>query len=136
MGTIGVVLDTNVLVSALGFGGPPLDALLRSFEDDVRVLASEETLAELERVMEYERLPFTAAERVQFLTILRNEADVLQPDTSIDVVRDADDDAFLELAVAGDADYVVSGDSDLLDLEQYEGVDVVSPDEFVALIDE
>lgn len=51
MGPIGVVLDTNVIVSALGFGGPPLEALLRSLEDDVRLLASEDTLGELERVV-------------------------------------------------------------------------------------
>jgi predicted nucleic acid-binding protein len=65
MGTLGVVLDTNVLVSALGFGGPPLEVLLRTFDDEVRLLASEATLDELERVMHYDRLPFTATDRVQ-----------------------------------------------------------------------
>jgi predicted nucleic acid-binding protein len=48
MGTLGVVLDTNVLVSALGFGGPPLDVLLRTFDDEVRLLASVATLDDLE----------------------------------------------------------------------------------------
>lgn len=133
MGALGVVLDTNVLVSALGFGGPPLDVLLRTFDDDIRLLASEETLAELERVMTYDRLPFTAGDRTQYLAILRREADVVQPEAVVDVVRDSDDDKFLEVAIAGDADYVVSGDRDLLDLESFREIDIVTPDEFIKL---
>jgi len=133
MGTVGVVHDTNVLVSALGFGGSPLDALLRTFEDDVRLLASEETLDELDRVMTYDRLPFTADDRTQSLAILRREADIVGPDESIDPVRDPDDDKFLEVALAGGADYVVSGDRDLLDLGSYDGIDIVTPGEFLEI---
>lgn len=131
MGTLGVILDTNVLVSALGFGGPPLDTLLRTFDDEVRLVASEETLNELERVMTYDHLPFTDADRAQYVAILRQEADIIRPDESITVVRDSDDDKFLEVALAGDADYVVSGDRDLLDLGSYRGTDIVAPHEFV-----
>ncbi|WP_254545190.1 putative toxin-antitoxin system toxin component, PIN family [Halomarina pelagica] len=135
MGTLGVVLDTNVLVSALGFGGPSLDALLRTFDDDVRLLVSDETMAELERVMTYDRLPFTDADRIQYPAILRRVADVVEPDETVELVRDPDDDKFLEVALAGDADYVVSGDRDLLDLESYTGIEIVTPDEFVELAD-
>lgn len=136
MGTLGVVLDTNVLVSALGFGGPPLDTLLRTFEDDIRLLASDDTLAELGRVMTYDRLPFTDSDRTEYLTILRREAEIVQPDDDVEHVRDPDDDKFLEVAIAGDADYLVSGDDDLLDLGAYERVDVVTPGEFVSLVEE
>lgn len=135
MGPVGVVLDTNVIVSALGFGGPPLEALLRSLEDDVRLLASEDTLGELERVMTYDHLPFTSADRVQLLSILSREADFLEPDATLAVVRDSDDDTFLELALEGGADYVVSGDRDLQSLESFDGVEIVSPDEFVAILE-
>lgn len=126
MGALGVVLDTNVLVSALGFGGPPLDALLRAFDDDVRLVASEETLDELDRVMTYDRLPFTDADRTQYVAVLRREADVVRPEESVDLVRDSDDDKFLEAALAADAEYVVSGDRDLLDVGSYRGTDVVA----------
>lgn len=135
MGTLGVVFDTNVLVSALGFEGSPLDALLRAFDDDVRLIASEETMDELERVMTYDRLPFTDADRTQYLAILRREANVVRPDDSVDVVRDSAEDKFLEVALAGDADYIVSGDQDLLDLGSCRGIDVVAPDAFVELVE-
>lgn len=135
MGTLGVVLDTNVLVSALGFGGPPLDALLGTFGEEVRLVASEETLGELERVMEYKHLPFTDADRAQYLAILRREADVIRPEESVDVVRDPDDDTFLEVALAADADFVVSGDDDLLAVESYRGIEIVTPAAFVARVE-
>ncbi|WP_049935890.1 putative toxin-antitoxin system toxin component, PIN family [Haloplanus natans] len=135
MGTLGVVLDTNVLVSVLGFGGSPLDVLLRTFDDEVRLLASEATLDELERVMHYDRLPFTEADRVQYLAILRREVDILDPDNSVEVARDSDDDKFLDVALEGDADYLVSGDDDLLSLDSYEGIAVVTPDEFLTCVE-
>ena len=135
MGTLGVVLDTNVLVSALGFGGPPLDVLLRTFDDEVRLLASEATLDELERVMHYDRLPFTATDRVQYLAILRREADIIEPDDSVEVARDSDDDKFLGVALEGDADYLVSGDDDLLSLDSYGGIAIVTPDEFMTCVE-
>ena len=135
MGSLRVVVDTNVSVSALGFGGRPLEALLRTFDEERQLVASEETLRELERVMEYDRLPFTSAERTQYLTLLRLEAEIVQPENSITRVRDADDDTFLECAVEGDADVLVSGDEDLLDLHSYDGVDIVTPDEFVRMVE-
>lgn len=134
MGTVGVVFDTNVLVSALGFGGPPLDAVLRTFDDDVQLLASEATLGELERVMTYDRLPFTDADRVQCLAILRREADILEPETTVDAARDPDDDKFLAVAVDGKAEYLVSGDEDLLEIGTYDGIEIVTPDEFIASV--
>jgi putative PIN family toxin of toxin-antitoxin system len=134
MGTLGVVLDTNVLGSALGFGGPPLHVLLRTFDDEVRLLASEATLDELERLMHYDRLPFTETDRVQYLAILRREADIIEPEDSVEVARDSDDDKFLGVALEGDADYLVSGDDDLLSLGSYEGIAIVTPDEFVTCV--
>lgn len=134
MGTFGVVLDTNVLVSALGFGGPPLDVLLRTFDDEVRLLASEATLDELERVMHYDRLPFTATDRVQYLAILRREADIIDPEDSVEVACDSDNDKFLDVALEGDADCLVSGDDDLLALDSYAGIAIVTPDEFLTCV--
>lgn len=76
MGTIRVVFDTNVVVSALGFGGRPLEALLRAFDEDVQLIASDETLRELERVLSYDHLPFTETEQSRYPSILRLESEV------------------------------------------------------------
>lgn len=133
MGTLAVVFDTNVLVSALGFGGTPFDALLRAVAaEDIELIASEGPLDELDRVMRYDRLPFTDADRERYLAILSREAEFVVPETSVDVIdRDPDDNAFLECAIAGDAEYLVSGDDHLQDLGSFRETDVVSPAEFV-----
>lgn len=132
MGPVGVVLDTNVLVSALGFGGTPLEALLRTFGDGFRLLATEATMAELDRVLTYDRLPFTDDDREAFLSILSRELEFVIPEEDIEIVnRDPDDNRFLECALAGDARYIVSGDDHLLDLGSFQGIEIVTPGEFL-----
>jgi putative PIN family toxin of toxin-antitoxin system len=137
MGPVGVVFDTNVLVSALGFGGTPLEALIRAFEDDVQLVVASETLAELDRVMQSDRLPFTGGKRKQYLEILRNEAEVVTELPELAVVeRDPDDDMFLACAVGGNCQYVVSGDDHLLALKSFRGVEIVSPASFLDCVDD
>jgi len=132
-----VVFDTNVLVSAFGFGGKPLECLLLSVvENDIEIAVSEETLSELRRVMEYEHLPFTDEEKRRYPEILEDLAVVGEPGIEVDEVRDEDDDIFLECALEADADYIVSGDDDLLELEEFRGVSIVTPEEFLGQIDE
>jgi len=132
MGTVTVVFDTNVLVSALGFGGKPLEVLVHALDDPkTGIAASEPTLAELGRVMEYDRLPFTERDRELFLTILRREFEIVATAQSVDLIeRDPDDNAFLECATASNADFLISGDDHLLDLGAFRGTDIVSPAEF------
>ena len=137
MGPVRVVFDTNVLVSALGFGGTPLEALIQAFEDDVQLVVASETLAELDRVMQYDRLPFTGGKRKQYLEILRNEAEVVTELPELAVVeRDPDDDMFLACAVGGNCQYVVSGDDHLLALKSFRGVEIVSPASFLDRVDD
>lgn len=136
MGPVGVVLDTNVLVSALGFGGPPLGALLRTFGDSYRLLATEATVAELDRVLAYNRLPFTDDDREAYLSILSREIELVVPEADVEVVhRDPDDDRFLECALAGEARYLVSGDDHLLELGSFQGIEIVTPAEFLQRVE-
>jgi predicted nucleic acid-binding protein len=67
------------------------------------------------------------------LLVLRSE--LVQSDVPIAVCRDPKDDKFLEVAVAGQADVIVSGDEDLLILDPYAGIPIVSPRGFLAMLD-
>ena len=131
-----VVIDTNVFVSALGFGGTPLAAVVRTFDDDFELLVSQATLDELSRVLSYDHLPVTVNERNQFLSIIRHEATLVRstPDVS-EIEADPDDDMFLECALGGDADYIVSGDDHLLTVQSYRGISILSPAEFLEQLD-
>jgi predicted nucleic acid-binding protein len=70
-----------------------------------------------------------------FIEDVREHALVVAPTDELHVVsRDPDDNRVVEAAVAGEADYIVSGDEDLLDLGGYEGISIVSPARFAAIL--
>lgn len=132
MGSLGVVYDTNVLVSAIGFGGKPWESLVLSFVGDVEMVTAEAAIEEFERVLGYDRLPFTETEREQYPALIREEATVVEPNESLQVIDDdPDDDLFLEIALEAEAEYIVSGDPHLTDLSEFRGIDIISPSEFL-----
>ena len=128
---IRVVLDTNVYISALMFGGPPgslLDlALLQSF----LLVISPALLDELDEKL---RLKFeVAAEDVAIIRAkLESIAEIVSPDIVLHVMEDdPDDDRVLECALKGSADYIVTGDRHLLKLGGYEAIPIVTVRQFL-----
>lgn len=113
-----VVLDTNVLVSALVFGGARWRRLRSGWQSRRFVpLASRETAAELIRVLCYPKFKLSAKERESLLADYLPYTEVVDVPTGIPglpEIRDPEDRKFLELATAGKADVVISGDDDLL----------------------
>jgi putative PIN family toxin of toxin-antitoxin system len=137
---IRAVVDTNILVRAvikpLGTVGP---VLRRLRDGDYVLLSSEPILTELVDVLnrphirdKYGLAPEDIGTIVA-LILLRGEAVV--PKRRITICRDPKDNMFLEAAAAGSADFIVSGDDDLLDLEAFEGIPIVKPFEFLADFD-
>lgn len=134
------VVDTNILVRAVikpqGSVGPVLQRLRRR---EYTLLLSRATLDEMADVLHRPRLRVkyglseSALRAVIRLVVLRSE--LVQPDEQVAVCRDPKDDKFLEVAVAGQADVIVSGDEDLLVLDPYAGIPIVSPSKFLAMLD-
>jgi len=126
-----VVLDTNVLVSALLFSRGQVSWLRPAWQDGgLRPLVSKATATELLRVLQYPKFRLTTAERDDLL------ADVLpfcetvtldDPPANVPSCRDPHDTKFLELALAGGADALVTGDADLLALAPAFAVPIVTP---------
>ena len=136
-----VVLDTNVLISALVSTQTGSTARIRRLLSEQRfaLVISEALLEELMDVMErphiQARLKRTGA-RLGDLDQLRRLAEVVSPARSIHgVLRDPDDHAVLEVAVAGQVDYIVTGDQDLLVIEAFEGIRIVKPAVFLAILE-
>lgn len=120
------VLDTNVLISALLFGGSPGERLYSAVRGELRLVTSEVLLDELEGALERKfgwLRPQIRATRAEIEML----AEVVRPPTVPAVLRDPDDDHVLAAAVAGGVDLVISGDRDVLALCTYRGVDIVSP---------
>lgn len=136
-----VVLDTNVVISAfLSPRGTPAQ-VLRRWEAETFEIATSPTLrAELSRTLEYPRVKKNIkASDEEMQDTLRRLAMVplnREPTSQIDIVkRDKDDNRVLECAVDAGAQYIVTGDEDLLELQEYEGIQILSPAEFIRLLD-
>lgn len=134
------VLDTNVVISSLiSISGPPVDILDAWRERSFVWVTSEELIRELERVLErpHVRKYVRSDEGEEFLRLIRQLARIVLPAQRIDFLTvDPDDNRVLEAAVEGKADYIVSGDSDLLDLREFRGVAIVTPARFAAMVAE
>ena len=122
-----VVLDTNILVSALLFGGR-LDALIGRWKSGELIpLFSRATFAEFRRVLAYPRFGLT---RPEINALIEEEilpwCEVVETGEEIrGVCRDPGDDIFLSCAVAAGADAIVSGDRDLLDRGAFRGIPIL-----------
>ena len=75
----------------------------------------------------------TREERDEFLASLIGESNLIEITEAVQVCRDPKDDQVLELAVNGNAAYIVTGDADLLVLNPFRGVEIVTPAEFLKL---
>jgi len=134
------VLDTNVIVSAVLSPGNPPDSILRaSRRGAFDLVTSAPLLRELSEVLGRppiaERLGWTAEERASFIAALAGFAVIVAPQKSLQVVKaDPADNRVLEAAAAGSADYAVSGDHHLLELGSYEGIPIVTPARFAAIL--
>ena len=128
-----VILDTNTLVSALLIRQSiPRQAFDKAKQVGILLLSSA-TLEELDSVLNREKFKkyITDAERILFVQTLKNQSILLETTQSISACRDPKDNKFLELAVMGEADYIISGDSDLLVLNPFENTKIVTPRAFV-----
>jgi putative PIN family toxin of toxin-antitoxin system len=134
------VVDTSILVRAIirpqGTVGPVLLRLRRS---EYTLLYAQSLLEELVDVLDRPRLreKYRLSEQdiwtVVGLILLRGEA--VAPTKRITACRDPKDDKFLEVAVAGKADVIVTGDQDLLVLHPYAGIPIVLPSTFLRMLD-
>ena len=125
-----VVVDTNVLISAFVFGGNA-ERVLEKVLVSAELIASEFIFDELRRVLNQKfEVPSDNVNRI--LTSLNQVALVLSPDSPLPAVcRDADDNYILPLAEFSNADFIVTGDKDLLVLEAFGTTLIVSPSLFL-----
>jgi len=127
-----VIIDTNVLISGVFFGGPPAKILKAWHRGELQLIVSPEILEEYYEVCERisVRYPDIDITRI-LLLIARNSQVVDAPTLAERVSRDADDDKFIACAVASGTQIIISGDNDLLTAPDYKDVQIVTPRDFV-----
>lgn len=129
-----VVLDTNVVVSALLLPRSFSRQLFDRLRTQHQLLASRVTLAELHEVLTRPKFDRYVAspQRLEFLALYADLIELVEPTSRIHCCRDEDDNRLLEIAVDGAAQLVISGDHDLLSLGRQFAFAIMTPREALA----
>jgi uncharacterized protein len=128
---IRAVLDTNTIVSGVGWGGPPGAVLDAALDGRYELITSPALLAELRRVLSFPKLQAVIGDADELVKFLALAAIVVTPTETVTISRDPDDDRLIEAALEADADVIVSGDQDLLTLGRIGHIQILTPREFL-----
>jgi len=127
------VIDTNVLVSAVIFpNSVPRQAVRKALHDGI-LLFSDPTLNELKTVLFRSKIDryVTREERAVFLAQLESVAEMVPTVQIVRECRDPKDDKFLEVALNGRADVIITGDADLLRMHPWRGIAILTPADYL-----
>jgi len=136
-----IVLDTNVFVSALiNPRGKPAQILNYVFENKIRLFTSPSIIEELERVLSYPKLVkrhgLEKQELKKFVSDLLSILSLVEGKKAIEVIaEDPADNNYLSCVVDAKADFIVSGDIHLLNLREYEGIQIITPAQFLEMLE-
>lgn len=119
-----VLLDTNILISAIGFGGEPRKVFLLALQKKIQGVTSPILLAELREVIS-KKFPKLTPHLTGIEKVIKKTFIIVQPEMTITILKDTDDNRVLEAAVAGKCEYIVTGDRELLELDTFRGIKIV-----------
>jgi putative PIN family toxin of toxin-antitoxin system len=129
-----IVVDTNVLISRLLLPASVSGRAVRKAVGAGQLIISEATMEELATVLGRPKFdPYVSiADRQEFVRILGRISEMIPVVRAVRACRDPRDDKFLEVAVNGRADLIVTGDRDLLELNPFMGIAIFSPAAYLA----
>lgn len=129
-----VVADTNVIISAAIANGPPRRLIDRCVENKITLLVSQHILEEYVDLLNRPKLNLRTEEIQRHIVAINSTAEIVAVTSDVRVGHeDPADNKILARALDGIADYIVSGDSHLLDLEEFQGIPIMGVSEFLAL---
>ncbi len=128
MSTVRVVFDSNVIISGFLFAGQPGRLLEFALEESVQSFTSLPILDEVRNVLQRPKFGLSPGQALALIEELHDICEVVTPGRRVRAISaDPDDNAILECAQAANADIIVSGDSHLLDLGNWKGIDILPP---------
>ncbi|PIU03254.1 putative toxin-antitoxin system toxin component, PIN family [Candidatus Shapirobacteria bacterium CG08_land_8_20_14_0_20_39_18] len=125
-----VVLDTNILISALLFGGKPRQILKLVLDRQIKAVTSLVLLAELSDVL-IKKFDFSLEKTSLFEHKIKKYFEIVYPTQAINILKDTPDNRVLEAAIAGECQIIVTGDKELLELKEYKEIIISTADQFL-----
>lgn len=132
---IRAVLDTNIFVSGIHWTGVSEKVLRAWMEEEFKHVSSIPIIDEVVRVLMAFKVPLEPEDISWWESLILEKSSLVFPVEHLEVVRnDPDDNKFIEAAVEGNAQYIVSQDRHLLDIKEYRGIKIIHPDEFLKIM--
>ncbi len=125
-----IVVDTNVIISGIFFGGNPRKIIEAVADGNINAYATPEIVEEYMEIIDSMIMRKQGKLNQRALSPLFSSLKIIEPISEINVCWDPDDDKFIECAVDSRAIYIVSGDKDLLDIQEYDGIQIITAKEF------
>jgi len=127
-----ILIDTNILISALFFGKFPKEFLNELLEDNFEICINDAILSEYEETIHKKIIKKKYILDEKLYTKFLSKVDIFEIESDIKICRDPDDDKFINCAIDAKAIYIVSGDNDLLAIKNFAGIEIVTAREFYA----
>lgn len=131
---IRVVFDTNIILSAIVFGGKPEEAFSAARRGKCRLIVSPPILAEVSPILD-SKFEWSRDDIADVIRTVGRVSELVKPNKKLRVVEDDADNRILECAAEGKADFVVSGDRHLLTLKKFLGIPILRAAEFLSRLD-
>jgi putative PIN family toxin of toxin-antitoxin system len=130
-----VVIDTNTYISATIFDNSTPRRVINHVKQNGIILISNETIHELYSVLFREKFDkyLSKVERAMFIRSVLDEVETVKITSHIADCTDPKDNKFLELALDGKANYIITGDDDLLRMTPFRGIEIVTPADFLLI---
>jgi putative PIN family toxin of toxin-antitoxin system len=127
-----IVLDTNVFISSFFWGGNPRKIMERVIDGKDKLFICREIIQEITSVISRPKFNANNDYITRFIHSIEELANYITLTGIVqNVCRDSEDDKILECAFLADADYIITGDSDLLILEEFRGIKIVTAQDYL-----
>ena len=131
-----LVLDTNIFISSFFWGGNPRKIMTRIIDGQDTLYVSDQILQEIFFVMARPKFNVNHFQRIRFVNSIEEIAHRVTTSGIIQgICRDSDDDKILECAILSNADFIISGDSDLLSLKEFRKIPIITASEYINKIE-
>ena len=130
-----IVLDTNILISGTFWTGSSFRILQLIQEKKIVLILSKEILEEYEYIIQSEEIlqkEVYQEERKSATMKLIQLAKIVNPQTSVQIIKDdPSDNKFIEAAIEGKAEYIITKDKHILNIKKYQNIKIITPEEFL-----
>ena len=127
-----IVADTNIFISSFFWGGTPRKVMERIIDGKDKLFVCKEILQEAASVMARPKFNVSREYIIRFINSIEEIANYVTITGIVkQICRDSEDDKILECALLANADYIITGDADLLILKEFQGIKIITANEYI-----